>query len=615
MKNKSLILLSTLLLTTVGCFNNNSTEKNYTSHGPIEYTDTLPSNVKDGNILHAFNWRFKDIQDNLEAIANAGFKTIQTSPVQQPKKGGTAWWALYQPVSFSIATSSPLGSKDDLKSLCEEAEKYDISIICDIVFNHMATTGNEDANGLPEVDPEVKEYEPEIYNNQKETFHQVKSGLSGSSAITQVYSGLPDLNTSNSLVQERALSLLKECIDVGVDGFRFDAAKHIETENDPNTPSDFWKNTLSVARNYYKEKNDKDLFAYGEILNDVDGGRNISLYTDHMLVTDNTYANSIYTGIVNKSAEKIAASTYGKDTEPKNLVTWVESHDTYIEASTHLSDTYTAKQWAIIGSRKDTRSLFFARPDSNVTVGKASSYTFENETIAVTNRFHNRFLNADEKLQYQDTVVFNERYSENDYGVILVNTTLDSSKTVEITFSNMPDGKYYDTLTGKEVLINKGKASITFDKTGIVVLTLTETIARPTITVNKQSCLFAGTLSVKITTPNAESATYTLGDAAPVSFKDTVTVTIGENMIEDESITLTVTAKNGEFTKTKTYTYTKMKLYEGYVNILNVNPEYLENYELYIWAWGDNYNPGIWTKDYEIKEDRILFSKVQHLQM
>ena len=161
MKNKSLILLSTLLLTTVGCFNNNSTEKNYTSHGPIEYTDTLPSNVKDGNILHAFNWRFKDIQDNLEAIANAGFKTIQTSPVQQPKKGGTAWWALYQPVSFSIATSSPLGSKDDLKSLCEEAEKYDISIICDIVFNHMATTGNEDSNGLPEVDPEVKEYDYE----------------------------------------------------------------------------------------------------------------------------------------------------------------------------------------------------------------------------------------------------------------------------------------------------------------------------------------------------------------------------------------------------------------------------------------------------------------------
>ena len=52
-----------------------------------------------------------------------------------------------------------------------------------------------------------------------------------------------------------------------------------------------------------------------------------------------------------------------------------------------------------------------------------------------------------------------------------------------------------------------------------------------------------------------------------------------------------------------------MYLYEGYVNILNLNKDYLNDYELYIWMWGDSYNPGLWTKEYEVRDDRVLFSK------
>ena len=77
-------------------------------------------------------------------IAAAGYTTVQTSPVQQPKDYSTSgdvtgqWWKLYQPISFHIAEKSWLGTKDDLKSLCDEADKYGIKIICDIVSNHIA---------------------------------------------------------------------------------------------------------------------------------------------------------------------------------------------------------------------------------------------------------------------------------------------------------------------------------------------------------------------------------------------------------------------------------------------------------------------------------------------
>lgn len=603
------ILLSTLIISSlVGCVSSNSSSSNI-MHPEIPYSDVLPNETIDGNILHAFNWSYNDIKENLQLISEAGFKSIQTSPVQQPKAGGAAWWAMYQPVSFSIATSSPLGTKEELKSLCEEADKYGLKIIADIVFNHMATNGDVDSNGLPVVDPEVESYEPEIYANIKETFHNNKN-LSNGGSTTQLYDGLPDLNTSNTLVQERALSLLKECIDVGVDGFRFDAAKHIETEKDANYSSSFWSNTLGVAKTYYKEKTGDDLFAYGEILNGVEGGsdRKLSYYTDHMLVTDNAYCNEVHAGLISKNGEKVANANYGKDTEPSNLVTWVESHDTYVTATSHINENRVAKEWAIIGTRKNTRSLYFARPDKSISMGTIGSYACIDELVGVTNRFHNRFLEAEEHLQYKDNIVYNERYTNDDYGVILVNLTSNDTKEHTINFSNIPDGVYYDSLSGNTVTINNSEAKITFDTTGIMVLTLTKTIARPRVNIDKNSCLFADKISVKIDTVNAGEATYQINDEEPVSFTGSTTVTIGEKAEANDEITLTVTVKNGDYVKVRKMTYTKLYLYEGYVNILNLKPEYLVDYELYIWAWGADYNPGEWLQNYEVREDRLLVS-------
>ena len=48
------------------------------------YTDRLPDNAEDGLTLHAFNWTYNQIRENLENIANAGFKNVLTMPVQQP---------------------------------------------------------------------------------------------------------------------------------------------------------------------------------------------------------------------------------------------------------------------------------------------------------------------------------------------------------------------------------------------------------------------------------------------------------------------------------------------------------------------------------------------------
>ena len=90
----------------------------------------LADNIQDGTILHCFDWKYSDIKAELPAIAQAGFTSIQTSPVQ-PAAGKGPWYWLYQPLGFSVGTD--LGTKDELKDLCTAADEYGIKVIVDVV--------------------------------------------------------------------------------------------------------------------------------------------------------------------------------------------------------------------------------------------------------------------------------------------------------------------------------------------------------------------------------------------------------------------------------------------------------------------------------------------------
>ena len=56
-------------------------------------------------MLHAFNWSYNTIKENLPAIAAAGYTTVQTSPVQQPKDYST-----------SAAFTEVIAAKEDVRS-------------------------------------------------------------------------------------------------------------------------------------------------------------------------------------------------------------------------------------------------------------------------------------------------------------------------------------------------------------------------------------------------------------------------------------------------------------------------------------------------------------------
>lgn len=587
---------------------------------PTTYEDVLPAKAEEGVTLHAFCWSFNQIKEQLPVIKESGFKNVLTMPVQTPKGGGNNWWSFYQPLSFTIAEDSSLGTKQEFLSLCQEAKSYDITIMVDVVANHLANTTDKDYefDGTPKVNPLVEQYEPVLYRNRNSnvdgvngiTFHHNKNAR-GSGAETQFYQygDLPDLNTANPYVQSRVLSFLKECIDAGVGGFRFDTAKHIESPTDPDYASDFWKNTLDVAKTYYKEKNNKDLYVYGEILGEP-LNRTIACYTPFMDVTADGYSGQYLSSIIaGNHVEKLAREDFGKNAPANQLIAWVESHDSYVDASSHISLSKVAKAWGVITSRKQLGGLYLARPDDSISVGNIGNYDFENQVIASCNRFHNRFLNHDEYLSYcSDTIFVNERIDSSatkDNGAMIIDIKPDAEgKAKSVMLPHLENGNYYDTVTGNKVVVNQGKANVSFDLYGVCCLVKNKTNARPRIEISERNGTFIDDKNITVKVEKMTSGSYWFNNETnkyPLS--ENTIISLKGHADASNNCIVHIEASNGDFTVKRNLSFKKVSVIPGGFNIVNLASKYLTDYEFYLWSWKDN---GYWNKKYTVKDGVVL---------
>ena len=537
---------------------------------------TLRDKVGDGVMLHAFNWSYNTIKENLPAIAAAGYTTVQTSPVQQPKDYSTSgdvtgqWWKLYQPISFHIAEQSWLGTKDDLKSLCDEADKYGIKIICDIVSNHIA---NADETRPDTVSNQVKKYEPDFYKKRR-TYTRTYKGNASDSSVQAVVQGhvsnCPDLVTNDTAVQTYIINLLKECIDCGVDGFRFDAAKHIETEDDGEYASDYWKNITTSASSYYTQKTGDDLYIYGEILNNCGADRSYSSYTKYINVTDNRTGDAVLYNVTKGKASTATNATYKSGVAASNAVLWAESHDTYegnsgssgYSNTSSVSDEDVVKAWAIVASRKDSTALFFARPGTALMGGVSTDTTYKSTVVSEINKFHNLFVGQSEKLGSSGNIAYVARGTS---GIVLSNCK-GTNASVSISGTGLADGKYTDTVSGAEFTVANGVLTGSIGNTGVAVVYNGTTTPKAINSVESGS--FRGdTMTLTLGLENATSGTYCLDDSTPVKFTGTTSIRIGSDYKPGETITLTVTATDGVKTSSMVYKYTKSTAQESGVYV------------------------------------------------
>ena len=522
----------------------------------------LVDNVQDGVILHCWDWSFNNIKAQMATIAECGYSAIQTSPVQEakePTKGvsNNNWWVFYQPKSFTIDNSgnSGLGTKAEFQAMCEEAHRYGIKVIVDIVANH---TGNGGANGIADTVIDDIKNDPNCYHNYG-NFNEINYGSRYS--ITHDSMGLlPDLNTENTKIQNYVYGLLKECIDSGADGFRFDAAKHISVPSEGGEYT-FWPNTVSKAKEYARSSRGLDLYCYGEIL-DGTGGPAMTDYTQFMSITDNEKSRDIRDGVTGGDAAKAAGSNYNKGVAASKLVLWAESHDDFQNewrATTGISNYNINKTWAMVASRANATALYYVRTTGwrTGTIGDICTNDWKSKQVAEVNKFHNYFSGQSEYLSSNGSIAYNERGTS---GVILVNCS-GSSQQVNVDAHKMVNGTYMDQISGNTFTVANGKISGQIGDTGVAVVYNAEPIVvEPQPTISKEGGNFStDTLALTIGLKNATSGTYKIGNGAAQTYTSTKTIEIGSDMAYGESITITLTATDGSKSNSAVYTFTKVE--------------------------------------------------------
>ena len=425
--------------------------------------------IQDMTILHAWNWKVNDIKSRLQAIKNAGYGAIQLSPLQ-PKVDKTdysnqntqsQWWKFYQPLAFKVSESgeSFLGTKSDLTSLCTEAKKYNIKIVMDIVSNHLAGSGNN-------------------YSSQVYTRYPLHSygGTNDNSveAVVRGHIGLPDLDTSNSNLQQDVLTMMKAYVDCGVSGFRFDAAKHIETPDDGAYASNYWPVILNGTTNYAKSKGLDTPYYYGEVLNTCGTGRSFSSYTKMMSIVDNKQGTAIVQAVNNKSTS-LLKSTFDTGANPDHLVLWAESHDTYAndsgyEITRSFSTETINKAYIIQASRKDAASLYLARPNSlSATICSIDDNSgWKNQEVAAINKFHRRYIDTEESINNNNNCFVNVRGTGSFAGAAIVNINTTGTPTVNV--KGLQNGTYTDLISKKDFTVNNEKVTVSFTNGACILI-------------------------------------------------------------------------------------------------------------------------------------------------
>ncbi len=500
-------------------------------------------NVEDGAILQAFSWDFNTIKKSLPDIAAAGYSAVQTSPVNECLEGEDGgmelygngkWYYHYQPTNFKIGNYQ-LGTRDEFKALCEEADKYNIKVLVDVIANH--TTPQLDKVSQDLVEAGGGSFDTLFH---KGNAYDIKDWGDRLQSTTYKMGGLPDINTERPSFQDYFLKFINDCIACGADGFRYDTAKHIGLPDDPKEndgfKNNFWERAVKEVDNA------DDLFIYGEVLQG-DNDRLADYINEIGRTTASSYGGKIRADITGSFVDTSTVSEYWIGDAPPRIVTWVESHDNYINDGTYLQLTndQIALGWAVITARKDGTPLFFSRPYLSSAekewgmnrIGAQGDDIYKDNRVKAVNFFRTAMIGEDEELvnpELDSTAIIIQRGKK---GAVIVNTSGELKTGFDI---NLPDGTYTDRVDNKTVYTVKG-GKLTCDKpiaqNSVVVLynegyTEYAPCANVGVAADTEFTTDQDKTELTLTLENAETGKYSVDGGEATEFKNGDRITVGK---------------------------------------------------------------------------------------
>lgn len=190
---------------------------------------------------------FIGLKNKIPYLKELGVEALWLMPINQsPSYHG------YDVIDY-YDVEKDYGTKEDFQSLLKEAHDNGIKIIIDMVINHSSVEHPWFKDAVSDVNSEYRDY----YDWADSTDNIKKNGPFGGNMWHKkstgyyngiFWSGMPDLNLRNVEVREKFKDIASFWLDPngdgdfsdGVDGFRLDAALHIDSE-DKDVSHNWWQ--------------------------------------------------------------------------------------------------------------------------------------------------------------------------------------------------------------------------------------------------------------------------------------------------------------------------------------------------------------------------------------
>ncbi len=180
--------------------------------------------------VQMFRWKWNDVaKECTNWLGPQGYGAVQVSPPHGAANLGF-WYDIYQPVDYTLLNSA-MGTEGEFQTMVNTCHAANVRVYADVVVNHMAPGSGTATNG--------RTWNANTYSYPffgVNDFHANCSiqdtdyGSPGNQSNIRNCRlvGLIDLATETTYVRGQVKNYLTKLLNMGVDGFRFDASKHMQ---------------------------------------------------------------------------------------------------------------------------------------------------------------------------------------------------------------------------------------------------------------------------------------------------------------------------------------------------------------------------------------------------
>ena len=385
-----------------------------------------------------------------------------SSPVENimtldPSNGCASYHGYWAKDFFN--TNSAFGTKDDFTTLLQTAHAHGIKIVIDFAPNHTSTaeyagiTFPEDG-ALYRSGTLVGTFSNDsqgLFNHESWTdFSTYEHGIYHS-----MY-GLGDLNQLNSTVDSYMKDAIDKWLDLGVDGIRVDAVKHMPMGWQTN-----WLNDI------YEEHN---VFVFGEWF--TGGTANDTEMTSFangsgMSLLDFRFANAVRNAIGEESSTmeelyQVMADTQNDFDEVNDQVTFIDNHDMSRFMTLSGQDSADVNEaYVVLLTSRGVPTIYYGSEQylqgttdpynrGDMTSFDTSSTAYQIIGALAPLRKSNSALaygTTKERWMNSDVLIYERQFGQ-DVALIAVNRNQNQSYAISGLYTSLPAGDYTDELGG-----------------------------------------------------------------------------------------------------------------------------------------------------------------------